>query len=78
MFGKATEGASNPILPIVGEVDLSAQVIIGLFVGLMLVALIRPASENAADAVANLISNVVGINPQTGQTGGNTAPVGGA
>ena len=72
------DAVGSPVLPFIGETDLSVGLIVALFIGLMLMALIKPASENAADWVAAQLGNLTGFNPQTGQTGGNQAPVGGA
>lgn len=73
-----TEAAQNPVIPYLGEVDLGPALIVALFVGLMLMKIIEPASENAAGWVSGQVESLTDFNPQTGQTGGNTAPIGGA
>jgi len=69
------EGAGNPVMPLIGEADLSLKLIVALFVGLMIISLIRPASENAAQYVAGIVGNVVGVDPVSGESSG---PLGGA
>lgn len=68
---EAKDGATNPILPVVGEVDLGVGLAIALFVGLFMLKFIEPLSENAADYVSNRIASATGINPSTGETADN-------
>ncbi len=73
-----SEAAKSPVIPYLGEVDLGIGLLVALFVGFLLMKIVEPASEEAAGWVSQKIGEMTGINPQTGETGGNTAPVGGA
>lgn len=71
------EGVENPTIPYVGKLGGIAGAV-GLFIGLMLMKMLDPAADSAADWVSAQIAGITGVNPQTGETGGNTAPIGGA
>lgn len=73
-----TEGASNPVLPLIGEVDLSVQLLVALIVGFMLMAMIRPVSQELADQLGATAAQYLPINPATGQTTDNSPAFGGA
>lgn len=71
------DGATNPILPWIGEVDLSVQLVVGLVVGGILWKMLDPLSESLADAVASKVADLTGINPQTGDTNSGGPAFGG-
>lgn len=62
------EGATNPTIPFVGQMGLSVATVVSLFIGFGLIGVLKPAGENAADWVSAKISQMTGVNPQTGQT----------
>lgn len=78
MLEDVKEGAEKPVLPLVGQTNLGPGLVVALFVGLFLMAFIQPLSQAAASRAAAGVEGLTGINPQTGESGGNTAAFGGA
>lgn len=72
------EGATNPKLPYIGEIGGIAA-LVAVFVGLLLMRLLEPIADNAADSISQQVADLTGFNPQTGETNsGSQAPLGGA
>lgn len=69
------EGAKSPVLPFIGQANLSVRLVIAMVVGFMLVALIRPISGTLANAVTGFVAQQTGFDLQNGQS---TGPAGGA
>lgn len=72
------KGASNPILPLVGKVNLDVATVVAILGGFGLLSVLRPAGENLGDMASNKFAQVTGLNPQTGSTNANGPAYGGA